>query len=287
MNAGASRELAERLLARPFRVERPITVDQTNESIVVDDHVVVKWLRPPVPAPHPGVELIRHLAGRGFTEMPALLGVEQRDGVVSAIVTEYLPGAVDGWDWFVDDAVAWLDGDLPFDALVSSARTISAITARVHEALADLDAAEVDLAPLAERALGDLDLAVNRLEGMEWLDREAVLTALHQLRGGRVPGHRIHGDLHVGPFLRAGSKVLLTDFDGNPLLDAADRALPQSPLRDLASLVQSIVHVGAVVVRRRRPGRAAEVDHFVARAVEAALSEYRSSFEVDEGLLLA
>ncbi|MDP9463031.1 MAG: aminoglycoside phosphotransferase, partial [Actinomycetota bacterium] len=71
---GASIELAERLLGRRCSDERPITVDQTNLSVVVDESVVVKWLRPPVPAPHPGVQLIRHLAAAGFEEMPAFLG---------------------------------------------------------------------------------------------------------------------------------------------------------------------------------------------------------------------
>ena len=34
--------------------EQPVTVDQTNRSVVVGGEVVVKWLVPPVPAPHPG-----------------------------------------------------------------------------------------------------------------------------------------------------------------------------------------------------------------------------------------
>ena len=84
-------------------IERPITVDQTNYSVVVDEAVVVKWLRPPVPVPHPGVELIRHLTAAGFDEMPGYVGVDERDGMVHAIVTAYLPGALDGWDWYVDD----------------------------------------------------------------------------------------------------------------------------------------------------------------------------------------
>lgn len=285
--AGASRELAARLLDRTFREETPIIVDQTNESVVVDGQVVVKWLRPPVRAPHPGVELIRHLAGRGFVEMPALLGVEERDGEVVAILTEYLPGAVDGWDWFVDDVVAWLDGTLSFDHLLSSARSMGAVTARLHDAVGDLHPAEVDLTPIAVRAVADLELAVDRLDQLEWLDGDAVMVAMQPLRERRVRGHRIHGDLHAGQFLRAGATMLVTDFDGNPLVDAADRARPQSPLRDVASLVQSVVHVGAVVVKRHRPERASDVDVFVEQAVNGALAEYRASFAVDASVLLA
>jgi len=35
--------------------------------------------------------------------------VDERDGVVYAIVTSYLPAALDGWDWCVDDVEAWLE----------------------------------------------------------------------------------------------------------------------------------------------------------------------------------
>jgi maltokinase len=285
--AGASRELAGRLLGETFHEETAITADQTNESVVVDGRVVVKWLRPPVAVPHPGVDVIRHLGRRGFTEMPALLGVEEDDGTVVAILTEYLPGAVDGWDWFVDDVVAWLDGNVPIEHLVSSARSLGAITARLHLALTDLHPADVDLTPIAARALTDLALAVDRLDQLDWLDRDVVTNSLDPLRGNRVRGHRIHGDLHAGQFLRAGDTMLLTDFDGNPLVDSTDRVLPQSPLRDVASLLQSIVHVGAVVVKRHRPQRAVDVDLFVERAVSAALTEYRSSFAVDDEVLRA
>jgi len=286
--AGASRELARRLLGRSFSDERPITADQTNVSVVVDDTVVVKWLQPPVAAPHPGVELIRHLMASGFDEMPALLAVDERDGMVHAILTAYVPGAADGWDWFVDDVDVWLAGVVTFEQLLSSARRMGAITARMHAALADLQPAVVDLSVVAAQALADLDLATDRLEGLDWLDRAAVVTALQPLRDATdVAGHRIHGDLHAGQFLRAGATMLVTDFDGNPLQDAAWRARPQSPLRDVASLVQSIVHVGAVVVKRRRPDRLADVDRFVEAAVRAVLAEYETVHGVDAALLVA
>lgn len=288
MIAGASRELAERLLGRELSTETAITADQTNVSVVVDDCVIVKWLRPPIRAPHPGVELIRHLAASGFEQMPALLGVDERDGVVHAIVTEYVRGAVDGWQWFADDVEAWLDGSVPFEALLSSAEQMGAVAVLMHRSLADMQPTDVELGPVAERAMADLDLAVDRLDDLHWLDRSAVARALQPLVVAQhAAGHRIHGDLHAGQFLRAGSTMLVTDFDGNPLHDSAERARPQSPVRDLASLIQSIVHVGAVVVKRRRPDRATEVDLFVDQAVQAALGEYVSGHPVDDDLLLA
>ncbi|HEX2785985.1 MAG TPA: hypothetical protein VHN36_20600 [Ilumatobacteraceae bacterium] len=288
MMAGASIELAQQLLGRPCHVERAITVDQTNESVVVDDCVVVKWLRPPVPAPHPGVELIRHLTAAGFDEMPAFVGSDERDGVVHAIVTAYLPGALDGWDWYVDDVDAWLDGGVVFEELMASARRMGEITARMHGALANLQPSTVGLSGVGERAMSDLLLATERLDGLDWLDREVVGPALQPLFDAkRVAGHRIHGDLHAGQFLRSDGLMVVTDFDGNPLRDALERAQPQSALRDLASMLQSIAHVGSIVVKRRHPDRAADVDRFTTGAVQEALDAYREMHPVDLRLLLA
>jgi len=288
VTSGASTDLAARLLGQACVNERPITVDQTNSSVVVDERVIVKWLRPPVPVPHPGVELIRHLTAAGFAEMPSFVGLDERDGFVHAIVTEFLPGAVDGWDWFVDDLVAWLDDELPFDSLIGWAQRIGAITARLHTALADLQPGPVAVEPVADQAMADLQLAKSRLDRLEWLDDRDVTEALRPLREpARVRGHRIHGDLHAGQFLRAGEIMLVTDFDGNPLQHVDGRAVAQSPLRDVASMLQSIEHVGAVVVKRRRPERVADVDHFNRSAVTAALDAYRAVHIVDERLLLA
>ncbi|MEA3183712.1 MAG: maltokinase, partial [Ilumatobacteraceae bacterium] len=207
--AGASIELAQRLLGRPCSVERPITVDQTNVSVVVDESVVVKWLQPPVPSPHPGVEMIRHLAEAGFDDMPDFVGADERDGVVHAVVTTFLPGARDGWDWYVDDVQAWLDGALEMSSVMSSARRMGSITGRLHRALADLQPDLVNLAGVADRAMEDLQLTREHLADVGWLDPAVVAVALEPLRDASlVSAHRIHGDLHAGQFLRAGDVML-------------------------------------------------------------------------------
>jgi maltokinase len=284
---GVSRALAERLLGRPFVAERAVAVDQTNASVVVDETVIVKWLRPPVPAPHPGVTLIRHLERAGFTEMPELLAVDERDGVVHAIVSRYVPGAVDGWDWLVDDVDRSLAGSVSVESVIAGCARLGAITARLHAALADLQPGTADLVAVADQALADLGVARSQLDGLSWLDPAAVAAALQPLRQRSAPGQRIHGDLHAGQFLRSGATILVTDFDGNPMRDLEARARPQSPLADVAALLQSIVHVGAVVVRRRRPDRAADVDPLVAAAVAAALEAYGAQHHVDGQLLHA
>jgi predicted trehalose synthase len=93
--------------------------------------------------PHPGVELLVHLESRGFGAMPRFLGVEQRDGLVLALATEYVPGAQDGWDWFVDDVDSWLRGSLAPADVIAGATRMGALTAQLHAALADLQPAAV------------------------------------------------------------------------------------------------------------------------------------------------
>ncbi len=281
--------MASRLVGRPLEGERAITVDQTNESVIVGDEVVVKWLLPPVLAPHPGVELLHHLAARGFDDMPRFLGVEQRDEIVFAVATEYLPSALDGWDWFVDDVDAWLQGSTTLEAVLAWAGRLGLLTATLHVALSDLQRGPVAARTYHLQAVDRLHDALRIVDGDEGrLLREmapAVRRALAPLESGEVlAAHRIHGDLHAGQFLRAGDRVVITDFDGNPLADSAERRLPQSPLIDVASMIQSIDHVGRIVLRRRHPNRGAEVDEFIAAAVEAALAAYGP---VDHDLLHA
>jgi predicted trehalose synthase len=61
----------------------------------------------------------------------------------------------------------------------------------------------------------------------------------------------------------------------------------QSPLRDVASMVQSIDHIGAIVVKRRHPDRSDDVDEFVRAATHAALDVYMQRHDVDDRLLHA
>ena len=86
------------------RTERRIEVDQTNESWVVGDRVVVKWNTEPLVGPHPAPERLRRLADAGFTAMPRFRGmVEWRtpDDFWVPVVTavDLVPDATDGWTW--------------------------------------------------------------------------------------------------------------------------------------------------------------------------------------------
>src|SRR5581483_7986797 len=89
-SAGRSARLVAALLdgavPEPFRLrrfapvppleslrERPITADQTNESVVVGERLVVKWMSSPAPG-HRAPDLLAHLAATGFAHMPTPYG---------------------------------------------------------------------------------------------------------------------------------------------------------------------------------------------------------------------
>ena len=271
-------------------VERPITVDQTNLSVVVGERAVVKWLLPAVPVPHPGLELLAHLREVGFAEMPPLLGELTVDGEVAAVVTGFVPGARDGWDWFVDELTGWVDGVVAADAITASAERIGTLAARLHAAIATPSSvlpAPVGRAPAAAeaargRALLDAALAITEARVATLVRRLApqLAVAIAQLElVGDVVAQRVHGDLHVGQVLRGDDGALyVTDFDGNPLDDRATRRALRPAAVDIAALVQSVDHAGRIA-QKRRPAAAATLEPLITTVTTVVLSAYRRDRE--------
>lgn len=273
--------------------EQQVSTDHANVSIAVDGRWLVKWFRRPITDADLYVLVL--LTERGFAHMPAHLGALHDGDAVVAVVSELLPGATDGWVWFVDDVLAWLDTGTGLDALVHTAASMGTIAARLHVALADPDVdvvVDVERVPLdAVRSLvaERREAAISHTDGdaglrlrLRLAQIDAALSTLDTL--GPVPMQRVHGDLHAGQFLRGDDhdRLVLTDFDGDPMTASADRLAVQPAERDLAGLVQSIDHVGRVAARRR-PG--ADVSAFVEAAVDAALRAYAAVRPYDDALL--
>ncbi len=292
--AGASADAVRRLL--PDRtvagVERRVSTDQANLSIAVDDAWLVKWFARPVR--RGDLAVVDHLAAVGFAHMPSHVGAVTGDGdEVVAVVSELVLGATDGWVWYVDDVLAWIDGRLPLEPLVATAARLGAITAELHLALASAGTVTTSIGPLRDAVGERRRQAVEHTTGevgerlRDRLPRiDAALAALDAIDGvdgvDGVAVQRIHGDLHAGQFLRAGERLLVVDFDGDPMTASADRLVQQPVERDLAALLQSIDHV-ARVANKRRPD--ADVTRFVDAAIDAAERAYRERHTVDDRLL--
>lgn len=265
---GVARAIA-RLVVRDVAADAPergIAVDQTNTSVIVDDRLVVKLVGRWAAADRAG-HLLERLAAAGSDDVARLHGrVEWRHPQLGeatlAIVTEYLPGAEDGWTWAVDDVVHALEGgpDPAWPALLGTR------VARIHDVLgADAVPSGPDAAAARRaRAADALARAVDAATGptaARLRNRRAALERDIRSLEDTAPGLEfpIHGDLHVGQVLASpdpgaadGRRYTIIDFDGDPQLDAADRERADAAARDVAHLLVSLDLVAAVAQKRLR-----------------------------------
>jgi maltokinase len=290
MTPGRSAALARRLV--PDRVsaghEREITVDRSNDCVVVDDAVFVKWLTPPVPAPHPGSAVLAHLRSVGFAEMPAFLGSASDGELVTALVFEHVVGARDGWEWFFEEVTAFADGSSDRAVAVDSARGIGALAADLHVSLATPSdvlpdpVGSVDATVERDRCRALLAEALDAVTSAAYPDAHAALrdrsrrlaVVIESMPAHLTPAIAAHGDLHLGQVLRAGARLAVIDFDGNPLTVAPSELTQRPAAVDVASLLQSVDHA-VRMVQHRRPGRDAEFDALAVHLAACTLDGYR------------
>ncbi|MBM3655611.1 MAG: hypothetical protein FJW91_01430 [Actinobacteria bacterium] len=117
--------LSSTFQAGDYKKERMITAEQSNQSIVVDDQVIVKWQL--VAKESVDARKQELLSRNGFTYLPKLLGNIYWDTRLIASVNKYIPGAQDGWKWCVDlakdgDAGRWVEN-------------LALLTKQMHESL--------------------------------------------------------------------------------------------------------------------------------------------------------
>ncbi|MET0701574.1 MAG: glucosamine kinase [Mycobacterium sp.] len=259
--------------------ERPIAaVDQTNESVIVGDAAVVKWATHLQDGPHPAPVRISTLRDNGFRGMPTPWGLitwQPPTGAQTLVATidEYVPGAVDGWTWAVDLMTEAARGPDARPAQVITATTaVGHVVAELHAALAGTATVADDAAASHWRDAAFATLASAASLGTSALLRErrneidVILDQLGALAGTRVIEG--HGDLHVGQVLYGDGRFVVTDFDGNPVLTAAERVRPIPAALDVAGMAQSLAHVMIVAGKHSAldARAAAEVDRMARQA---------------------
>lgn len=296
--------------AEPVAGERRITVDQTNTSVVVGERAVVKWLLAPQRGRHPAPERLGLLVAAGFAQTPRPWGLRYDDGALRAIVTEFLPGAVDGWEWAPAMVRSLARSQLSMAQACDPVFRIGELVGRMHNVFAGsrilpatqeqadtwyagacsaLEAARAAMSAL----VGDAAPETSRIAALMGKAR-AVLGALRHARG--TPLILVHGDLHVGQILRQegsgqDAEFNIIDFDGNPVLSLQDRLAPQPAAVDVAGMLCSIDHVGRVVIHRTPEVDSALVLAWIDAAEEAFRTGYRSTASdpatLDEALIPA
>jgi len=298
---GVFAALAEELGAVETAVgatERTVGVDQTDESVIVGDAVVVKLLRRTRRGAQPGRDLPAHLAAVGFEETPTPMGSFTRDDALLASAAVYLPGAEDGWRWYVAIVEAAALGDRSWDDAEAETAAMGALVARFQRAVATPsailpaplgDASPQTIAGWRRAAVATLEDALaltdgdvhERLRAQEERAR-AVLDGFAAVQA--TPVTRIHGDLHVGQILRVpDGSMYVSDLDGDPVAPVQERIAPGSPARDVASMACAIDHAGRVVVRRHPETRNA-IDRWIPRARRTFLAAHREALGADSSL---
>jgi maltokinase len=277
--------------------ERVIDVDQSNESVVVGERAVLKLYPRIDPGPQPGLVLPVHLAAVGFASIPTPFGsvtwrTDDGGSVLVATAAAFLPEATDGWQWYLELLLAWLGADAGDDEAFAPAPTLGRLAGDLHAALATPSRMLPSPVRMADRTV----IAGWRRRAEHWLDEAVALTEGEagqrlRTREGRarsafevfdqveaVPTMRIHGDLHVGQFLRWSGGMAVADFDGNPLAPADERVALDTPVRDVAALLRSIDHLGRIA-QRRDAGPLEAIERWIARSREDLLRAYLDALD--------
>ncbi|MFD5825145.1 aminoglycoside phosphotransferase [Lentzea sp. NPDC060358] len=232
---------------------RPIGVEQSNTSLIYGQQYILKIFRKLARGENRDLVLHRALRSVGCEHIAQPLGAisTELDGdpVTLAMLQEFLPDAVEGWDMAktsVRDLMAEADlhafevgGDF-----AGEAQRLGHAVAKVHADLAQALGTQVADEDATERAiegmlrrLAQVSEAVPELAKYE----EPLRAAFEQARehGGQISIQHVHGDLHLGQVLRTVHGWLLIDFEGEPAASVQDRLALRSPLRDVAGMLRS------------------------------------------------
>jgi len=303
--------------------ERPLGADQSNTSVVLGDRVLLKAYRRLEDGLNPDLELNAWLAEEvRFPAVPALGGyaevVSARRAATVALLQEFVADGVDAYEATAEQLADWIaaPGEVTVDFATEIAAGMGELTAALHDALT----AAPDAPGFAVREASREELRRWRTDAQRQLQRAldvvggdagrelrdmAPIIAEHLTGFEATPTvprvARIHGDLHLGQVLLAPDGARVIDFEGDPTRSIEERRRPTSPLRDVASMLRSLDHVGRSAQRRaerrpdRTPGHAGlDVDAWLARARERFLAAYRAgvrrssaAITVDDDLLRA
>ena len=258
---------------------RVLQVEQSNTSIVFDEHHIMKLFRRLSAGGNPDIEVTTALCDLDFEGVAKPEAVWQRDGDDLAVVNEFLSGGSEGFSLALTSLRDLYDRRRPPEEcggdFAPEARRLGIITAKLHLALAeafgttdpDTRSWGEDMVRQLER-LGDVDV-----------DTAAVRARYERLAASDDAGRaiRIHGDLHLGQVMRTDTGWYVLDFEGEPDRPVEERRRPSSPLRDVAGMLRSFHYAAEVALRDRGEEITDEL------AALALAWEERNTFAFSEG----
>ncbi len=252
----------------------PLTGEQSNSSLRFDDSAIMKIFRKVSPGVNPDIEINHELTRGGSEHIAELYGWIEADvdGEIFhlAMLQEFFRTAADGFE-LATSSVRTVLADIE-QTLADSGGDFAGEAARLGEALAEVHATLRQRFPaercgaettgsLAGAMIARLDQALHTVpEIRPFADRlRSAYEAVAALEGLDV--QRVHGDLHLGQALRTSHGWRIVDFEGEPGRDFGERALPDSPWRDVAGMLRSFDYApGVVEMSLSGSGPAAEND---------------------------
>lgn len=290
----------------PALESTPLTGEQSNTSVKFDGIAIMKLFRKVSAGINPDIEIHEVLTRGGSDYVADLYGWVERDvpeeygGVLQlAMVQEFLRTATDGFE-LATGSVRTLLADLEL-SVEESGGDFAGEAARLGEALAAVHRMLRESFPTQGRGADIIrslaDAMIARLEHARRIVPEIEpyagrLRAAYDAVGamGRLDVQRVHGDLHLGQTLRTTEGWKLVDFEGEPGRPFAERALPDSPWRDVAGMLRSFDYAARVVEMSNAsaedvdaPLRAQRAREWSARARRLFLEGYVAALGPDAG----
>jgi maltose alpha-D-glucosyltransferase/alpha-amylase len=266
---------------------RRTATEGSNLTLLVGERVFLKGFRRVHAGVHPEWEMGRFLTEESpcAAVVPVAGVVEHRlDDTRSALVLVQAAVANqgDGWRYTLnyleralDDELTRAPGSEPdHSGALFLVRQLAVRTADLHRALAvstgnpafepePLDAArmgawateivaETELTVAAlERRRGELPADAAPLAAELAAESDRLRARLTQLGAAPVKAlaTRYHGDYHLGQALLTENDFVITDLEGEPAREFAERRRKGSPLKDVASMLRSFSYAKAVTLR--------------------------------------
>ena len=285
-----------RRLRGPANLQANVSrAEQSNNSVVFGERLILKLFRRLVDGENPDLEVGRFLSEDGrFPHTAQVAGSLQfRSPQMRAslgMLTAYVPNRGDAWGY----TLAMLEDSFDPERYRSAASLLGRRTGELHLALASdpdnpafrpepstmLDQRSVyhSVRALALEVLGALRRSLpagagGDIRALVELEPE-ILGRLRRILSRPIQAARIriHGDYHLGQVLWTGTDFVIIDFEGEPARTIAERRLKRWPLRDVAGMLRSFDYAAATAVAKRA-GTGGETARRWVPAVGAAFLE--------------
>jgi maltokinase len=265
---------------------RPLTVEQSNTSIVFDEKLILKVFRRVAKGPNPDAEVTRALASVGFEAVAPPIAEWRGDDEDYAVVNQYLSGGSEGWYLALTSLRDVYDLRVPPEEAGGDfgpeAGRLGSITASMHLALGEAFGTQD---PQTASWAADMERQLERVR-LDGLDRERILRVYRRLAELEDPGvaMRIHGDLHLGQTMRTDSGWYVLDFEGEPNRPLEERRRPSSPLRDVAGMLRSFHYASQVGLVDQEDTAVSELGPLARQWEARASGAFRAAYFGTEGI---